>query len=204
MANGAVERTATLTIEDGKQTLSVNFKPMELGPINGHLLKFWVYNAPTPDEARSFNQSYIQDNYVVHSNYYNQDGTNDPIYDADGMYPGTITFELPYFGSTDGYNKIYGRVSVDAMASDQNVIMLLQYHTLKAIEVEDTLSLDIDKVALLTGETHNVNAKVLGTDGWVITAESENSDIVAASCAEGKITIKALSAGTNQHYCYCK
>ena len=82
------------------------------------------------------------------------------------------------------------------MASDQNVIMLLQYHTLKAIEVEDTLSLDIDKVALLTGETHNVNAKVLGTDGWVITAESENSDIVAASCAEGKITIKALSAGT--------
>ena len=196
MANGAVERTATLTIEDGKQTLSVNFKPMELGPINGHLLKFWVYNAPTPDEARSFNQSYIQDNYVVHSNYYNQDGTNDPIYDADGMYPGTITFELPYFGSTDGYNKIYGRVSVDAMASDQNVIMLLQYHTLKAIEVEDTLSLDIDKVALLTGETHNVNAKVLGTDGWVITAESENSDIVAASCAEGKITIKALSAGT--------
>ena len=196
MANGAVERTATLTIEDGKKTLSVNFKPMELGPINGHLLKFWVYNAPTPDEARSFNQSYIQDNYVVHSNYYNQDGTNDPIYDADGMYPGTITFELPYFGSTDGYNKIYGRVSVDAMASDQNVIMLLQYHTLKAIEVEDTLSLDIDKVALLTGETHNVNAKVLGTDGWVITAESENSDIVAASCAEGKITIKALSAGT--------
>ena len=196
MANGAVERTATLTIEDGKQTLSVNFKPMELGPINGHLLKFWVYNAPTPDEAKSFNQSYIQDNYVVHSNYYNQDGTNDPIYDADGMYPGTITFELPYFGSTDGYNKIYGRVSVDAMASDQNVIMLLQYHTLKAIEVEDTLSLDIDKVALLTGETHNVNAKVLGTDGWVITAESENSDIVAASCAEGKITIKALSAGT--------
>ena len=196
MANGAVERTATLTIEDGKQTLSVNFKPMELGPINGHLLKFWVYNAPTPDEARSFNQSYIQDNYVVHSNYYNQDGTNDPIYDADEMYPGTITFELPYFGSTDGYNKIYGRVSVDAMASDQNVIMLLQYHTLKAIEVEDTLSLDIDKVALLTGETHNVNAKVLGTDGWVITAESENSDIVAASCAEGKITIKALSAGT--------
>lgn len=196
MANGAVERTATLTIEDGKQTLSVNFKPMELGPINGHLLKFWVYNAPTPDEARSFNQSYIQDNYVVHSNYYNQDETNDPIYDADGMYPGTITFELPYFGSTDGYNKIYGRVSVDAMASDQNVIMLLQYHTLKAIEVEDTLSLDIDKVALLTGETHNVNAKVLGTDGWVITAESENSDIVAASCAEGKITIEALSAGT--------
>lgn len=196
MANGAVERTATLTIEDGKQTLSVYFKPMELGPINGHLLKFWVYNAPTPDEARSFNQSYIQDNYVVHSNYYNQDGTNDPIYDADGIYPGTITFELPYFGSTDGYNKIYGRVSVDAMASDQNVIMLLQYHTLKAIEVEDTLSLDIDKVALLTGETHNVNAKVLGTDGWVITAESENSDIVAASCAEGKITIKALSAGT--------
>ena len=56
--------------------------------------------------------------------------------------------------------------------------------------------MDIDKVALLTGETHNVNAKVLGTDGWVITAESENSDIVAASCAGGKITIKALSAGT--------
>ena len=141
MANGAVGRTALLTIKDDEQTLAVNFKPMELGPINGHLMNFWVYNAPTPNEAKSFfNENYIQDDYVVHGNYYNQDGVNDPVYDADGNHPGRITFKLPYFGSTDGYNKIYYRVSVDAMASDQNVIMLLQYHTLKAIEVEDTLS----------------------------------------------------------------
>ena len=196
MANGAVERTATLTIEDGKKTLSVNFKPMELGPINGHLLKFWVYNAPTPDEAKSFNQSYIQDNYVVHSNYYNQDGTNDPIYDADGMYPGTITFELPYFGSTDGYNKIYGRVSVDAMASDQNVIMLLQYHTLKAIEVEDTLSVDTTEVSLLKGDTQAVNAKVLGADGYALSVNSDNANVATAAIEDGTITITAVGAGT--------
>ena len=193
MANGAVERTATLTIEDGKQTLSVNFKPMELGPINGHLLKFWVYNAPTPDEARSFNQSYIQDNYVVHSNYYNQDGTNDPIYDADGMYPGTITFKLPYFKSTDGYNKIYGRVSVDAMASDQNVIMLLQYHTLKAIDIQPTLSLSADKLSMMLGGEETVTATLKGADGYVVTKwESNNTGV--ATVDNGKIT--AVGEGT--------
>ena len=195
MANGAVERTATLTIEDGKQTLSVNFKPMELGPINGHLLKFWVYNAPTPDEARSFNQSYIQDNYVVHSNYYNQDGTNDPIYDDDGMYPGTITFKLPYFKSTDGYNKIYGRVSVDAMASDQNVIMLLQYHTLKAVNVQPTLSVSADELSMMVGEEQTVTATLKGevSEGYTIT-KWESSNPSVATVDNGKIT--AVGKGT--------
>ena len=200
MANGAVERTATLTIEDGKKTLSVNFKPMELGPINGHLLKFWVYNAPTPDEAKSFNQSYIQDNYVVHSNYYNQDGTNDPIYDADGMYPGTITFELPYFGSTDGYNKIYGRVSVDAMASDQNVIMLLQYHTLKAVSVQATLSVDADEMSLLKTGTQSIGAKVTGDTGWTLSYQSGDTGIATVSdsgtvtaVAQGETTVTVIA-----------
>ena len=195
MANGAVERTATLTIEDGKKTLSVNFKPMELGPINGHLLKFWVYNAPTPDEAKSFNQSYIQDNYVVHSNYYNQDGTNDPIYDADGMYPGTITFELPYFGSTDGYNKIYGRVSVDAMASDQNVIMLLQYHTLKAVSVQATLSVDADEMSLLKAGTQSIGAKVTGDTGWTLSYQSGDTGIATVD-AVGTVTAVAKGETT--------
>ena len=194
MANGAVERTATLTIEDGKQTLSVNFKPMELGPINGHLLKFWVYNAPTPDEARSFNQSYIQDNYVVHSNYYNQDGTNDPIYDDDGMYPGTITFKLPYFKSTDGYNKIYGRVSVDAMASDQNVIMLLQYHTLKAVNVQPTLSLSAYELSMMAGEKQTVTATLKGADGYAVTKWESSDPSVAAVDNNGRIT--AVAQGT--------
>ena len=192
MANGAVERTATLTIEDGKQTLSVNFKPMELGPINGHLLKFWVYNAPTPDEARSFNQSYIQDNYVVHSNYYNQDGTNDPIYDADGMYPGTITFQLPYFGSTDGYNKIYGRVNVDAMASDQNVIMLLQYHTLTVVSVQATLSVDADEMSLLQRGTQSIGAKVTGDTGWTLSYQSGDTGIATVSDSG---TVTAVARG---------
>lgn len=197
MANGAVERTATLTIEDGKQTLSVNFKPMELGPINGHLLKFWVYNAPTPDEARSFNQSYIQDNYVVHSNYYNQDGTNDPIYDDDGMYPGTITFKLPYFKSTDGYNKIYGRVSVDAMASDQNVIMLLQYHTLKAVNVQPTLSVSADELSMMVGEEQTVTATLKGeiSEGYTIT-KWESSNPSVATVDNGKITAKGEGIAT--------
>ena len=194
MAKGAVERTATLTIEDGKQTLSVNFKPMELGPINGHLLKFWVYNAPTPDEARSFNQSYIQDNYVVHSNYYNQDGTNDPIYDDDGMYPGTITFKLPYFKSTDGYNKIYGRVSVDAMASDQNVIMLLQYHTLKAVNVQPTLSLSAYELSMMAGEKQTVTATLKGADGYAVTKWESSDPSVAAVDNNGRIT--AVAQGT--------
>lgn len=197
MANGAVERTATLTIEDGKQTLSVNFKPMELGPINGHLLKFWVYNAPTPDEARSFNQSYIQDNYVVHSNYYNQDGTNDPIYDDDGMYPGTITFKLPYFKSTDGYNKIYGRVSVDAMASDQNVIMLLQYHTLKAVNIQPTLSVSADELSMMVGEEQTVTATLKGevSEGYTIT-KWESSNPSVATVDNGKITAKGEGIAT--------
>ena len=195
MANGAVERTATLTIEDGKQTLSVNFKPMELGPINGHLLKFWVYNAPTPDEARSFNQSYIQDNYVVHSNYYNQDGTNDPIYDDDGMYPGTITFKLPYFKSTDGYNKIYGRVSVDAMASDQNVIMLLQYHTLKAVNVQPTLSVSADELFMMVGEEQTVTATLKGADGYAVT-KWESSNPSVATVDNGKITARGEGIAT--------
>lgn len=195
MANGAVERTATLTIEDGKQTLSVNFKPMELGPINGHLLKFWVYNAPTPDEARSFNQSYIQDNYVIHSNYYNQDGTNDPIYDDDGMYPGTITFKLPYFKSTDGYNKIYGRVSVDAMASDQNVIMLLQYHTLKAVNVQPTLSLSAYELSMMVGEEQTVTATLKGADGYAVT-KWESSNTGVATVDNGKITARGEGTAT--------
>ena len=195
MANGAVGRTAVLTVKDDEQTLSVDFKPMALGPINGHLLKFWVYNAPTPNEAKLFDESYIQDDYVVHSNYYNQDGVNDPVYDANGTYPGRITFKLPYFKSTDGYNKIYGRVSVDAMASDQNVIMLLQYHTLKAITIQATLSIDADKISLLKAGTQSIGAKVTGDSGWTITATSDKSEVATAEYQDGKIIIRGVSAG---------
>ena len=144
---------------------------------------------------RSFNQSYIQDNYVVHSNYYNQDGTNDPIYDDDGMYPGTITFKLPYFKSTDGYNKIYGRVSVDAMASDQNVIMLLQYHTLKAVNVQPTLSLSADELFMMVGEEQTVTATLKGADGYAVT-KWESSNPSVATVDNGKITARGEGIAT--------
>ena len=195
MANGAVERTAVLTIKDDEQTLAIDFKPMELGPINGHLLKFWVYNASAPNEAKLFNESYIQDDYVVHSNYYNQDGVNDPVYDDNGTYPGRITFKLPYFNSTDGYNKIYGRVSVDAMASNQNVIILLQYHTLKAIEVQPTLSLSTYELSMMVGDAETVTATLKGevSEGYTVTGWSSDNESIA-TVDNG--TIKAVGEGT--------
>ena len=201
MANGAVGRTALLTIKDDEQTIAVDFKPMELGPINGHLLKFWVYNAPTPNAAKIFNASNIQDDYVVHSNYYNQDGVNDPVYVANGTYPGKVIFKLPYFQSTDGYNKIYGRVSVDAMASDQNVIMLLQYYTLKPISTTATLTVEPMEVSLLANGTQTVTASVLGGEGYTISYSSDkpavatvNESGVITAVGGGSTTVKVTAS----------
>lgn len=111
------------------------------------------------------------------------------------MYPGTITFELPYFGSTDGYNKIYGRVSVDAMASDQNVIMLLQYHTLKAVSVQATLSVDADEMSLLKAGTQSIGAKVTGDTGWTLSYQSGDTGIATVD-AVGTVTAVAKGETT--------
>ena len=111
------------------------------------------------------------------------------------MYPGTITFKLPYFKSTDGYNKIYGRVSVDAMASDQNVIMLLQYHTLKAVNVQPTLSLSADELFMMVGEEQTVTATLKGADGYAVT-KWESSNPSVATVDNGKITARGEGIAT--------
>ncbi|MDO4314367.1 MAG: S-layer homology domain-containing protein [Oscillospiraceae bacterium] len=62
--------------------------------------------------------------------------------------------------------------------------------------MDDTLSVDTSPVSLLIGGSQTVAAKVLGSNGWTISAVSSAPGVASASVDEGEITITGASQGS--------
>ena len=63
-------------------------------------------------------------------------------------------------------------------------------------QVQDTLSLSDSAVTLAKGGTQGIAAKVIGTEGWSIAAESDQAGVAAANIQNGTITVIAVEPGT--------
>ncbi|MFI3249499.1 MAG: NEAT domain-containing protein [Eubacteriales bacterium] len=194
MSHDAVDHTAKIFVKNGVAYLSINFTPLYLSSVIGHLQEFWFYNANNPASAKNLVESdRVKASY---SNYYDHTGTGDPIYTTDGKYPGTVTFRMPYFGAEDGADKLYSRVDVDAMGEfgEQDVIMKLDHATLTPLDVEATLSVDTSKVTFKVWETQTATANVVGGAGYTITWTSSDNSI--ATVSNGTITGVAMGNAT--------
>ena len=204
MADGAVNHKALLTMNDGKGTLTVDFKPIQVMNIYGALMNYWFYNVPTPEEVKAAivnGTSREEAKYESFGTVNVNTGEVTPITGTPAEKPAAtnrirptkISYELPYMGANNGLNEIYGRVSVDAMSGeggpgDQNVIMYIKYHTLTPIKVEDTLMVDTNSVLLAENGTQKVNAEVWGTEGYTIAWTIDKNDV--ATVKDGLITAK--------------
>ena len=218
MANGAVNSVAKLVVKDGKGHLRADFKPIMQMGFWGSLMQFWTFHGNTPEEAQTNVTSHSGDGaymteaeYLSYHNVSLTNGTITPITGAPAeapslkneIRPAAIRIALPYMGSARDYNKIYCYVGVDMMRSedggsvgDQPVVMYIKYSTLKAVDVQDTLSLSDSAVTLAKGGTQGIAAKVIGTEGWSIAAESDQAGVAAANIQNGTITVIAVEPGT--------
>ena len=222
MASGALNGAALLEVKDGKITMNLNFKPTFTSGLWGHLLQFWVYDGATPAQAETNSLAGENGNATEasYSNYYahvgESSGTDEIEYrleeeGADGYsedypYPGTVTFEMPYVGSDSEYSTLYCRVGVDAMreiadegiSGDANVLAMLKWSTLTEMDVEPTLRLSTDNVAMLIGTNETVTANLISAEGYEITSwESSDDTVAAADTAEtGTAVINAVGEGS--------
>ncbi len=205
MADGAIGRTAELTVQDGTGRLAVRFRPLYAAICWGAMTNLWVYNGSTPQQAASnANNHPNQPAYMTEAGYgdyysYNEI-TGEVTAGASGPNPGTAYITLPYMGVTGDENKIYCQVAVDAMTDigvgNQNVILYLKWSTLKAIHTTATLSLDTDEVALIAGGSQAVAASLAGADGYAVSWKSDDDGVATVTPGDnGAATIAAIGAG---------
>lgn len=203
MADSTIDRTAVLTVKDGKASITLQFHPMYASLTWGALEKLWVYNGDTFEETRtnalthSGESAYMTD--ASYDDYYTYNATTGEITaNGTGTNPGTVTIPIRYTGDKGNDNKVYCRVSVDAMNSlgvgEQNVILSLQYSTLKAVDVQPTLSLSDYDFSLIAGENKTVTAALTGANGYAVTKWESSDPSVAAVDNNGRIT--AVAQGT--------
>ena len=210
MANDAVVHDATLVVKDGVGTLEVEFKPSLQAGYWGSLMRYWFYNGGTPEEARRdmFGDRVLmtETDYLSYGRVNMSTGKVTPITGTPPVQPAVgndyrptkISIPLPYMGSSNNYNKIYSRVSVDMMSGeagvgDQNCILLIKYSTLEAMDVKATLTVDPESVTLIEGSSQTVNASVIGATGYTLSYQSDNTNVAQVS-KTGRIT--ATGAGS--------
>ena len=105
-------------------------------------------------------------------------------------------------GSSNSYNKIYNRVSVDMMSmlgvGDQNTILYIKYNTLEAIDVQPTLSVSAEELSMMVGEEQTVTATLKGevSEGYTVTKWESSNSSVATVDNNGKITAKGEGTAT--------
>ena len=212
MANDAVVHDATLVVKDGVGTLEVEFKPSLQAGYWGSLMRYWIYDGNTPDEAKADmfgpGNSRAEVSYLSYGHVNMSTGEITPITGTpseqpaleNDIRPTKISISLPYMGSSNNYNKIYSRVSVDMMSGeagvgDQNCILLIKYSTLEAVDVQPTLSLSAYELSMMAGDEETVTATLKGADGYAVTKwESSNSSVAAVD--NGKITAKGEGTAT--------
>lgn len=205
MADSTIDRTAVLTVKDGKASITLQFHPMYASLTWGALEKLWVYNGDTFEETRtnalthSGESAYMTD--ASYDDYYTYNATTGEITaNGTGTNPGTVTIPIRYTGDKGNDNKVYCRVSVDAMNSlgvgEQNVILSLQYSTLKAVDVQPTLSLSDYDFSLIAGENKTVTATLKGANGYAVTRWESSNPSVATVDNNGKITAVAQGTAT--------
>lgn len=205
MADSTIDRTAVLTVKDGKASITLQFHPMYASLTWGALEKLWVYNGDTFEETRtnalthSGESAYMTD--ASYDDYYTYNATTGEITaNGTGTNPGTVTIPIRYTGDKGNDNKVYCRVSVDAMNSlgvgEQNVILSLQYSTLKAVDVQPTLSLSDYDFSLIAGENKTVTAALTGANGYAVTRWESSNPSVATVDNNGKITAVAQGTAT--------
>lgn len=205
MADSTIDRTAVLTVKDGKASITLQFHPMYASLTWGALEKLWVYNGNTFEETRtnalthSGESAYMTD--AAYDDYYTYNATTGEITaTGTGTNPGTVSIPLRYTGDKGNDNKVYCRVSVDAMNSlgvgEQNVILSLQYSTLKAVDMQPTLSLSDYDFSLIVGENKTVTATLKGADGYAVTKWESSNPSVATVDNNGKITAVAQGTAT--------
>ena len=221
MANDAIVHDAKLVVKDGVGTLEVEFKPSLQAGYWGSLMRYWIYDSNTPDESKAdmFGPKNLQTevNYLSYGHVDMVTGeitpiigmpSNQPHLDND-IRPTKISISLPYMGSSNNYNKIYSRVSVDMMSGeagvgDQDCILLIKYSTLEAVDVQPTLSLSAYELSMMVGEKETVTATLKGADGYAVTkwessnssvADVDNGQITAVGKGKATITVTATKDG---------
>ena len=213
MANGAVSSQAELTVKDGVGTITLTLKPIIQIGRWGSLMQFWTYNGDTPEQAQQNSNLHSGDlSYMTEATYtrwQRVDLNTGNITEVDGtpserptlendIRPAEVSIKLPYIGNSGDKNKIQCYVGVDMMRSlggvgDQPCILYIKYSTLKAVDVDATLSTQESNMTLLQQANQNIGATVTGDSGWTISYESSNSSVATVDTTG---TVTAVGEGT--------
>lgn len=151
MANAAVSESATLTVKDGKYTVSLNFKPITLNNLTGYLgnLKYY-YGDKTGGKHQNPLDDIRDDEFkeTTIKEYYSADKKDEFFetykkkYPDRTAYPKTIEYQVDQ-RKIDNNKKLttYGQVFVPVMeflgSGTQNVALTYDFNNLKTIQLDE-------------------------------------------------------------------
>ena len=141
MANEAIEHTATITVQDGKKYVTINFHPIKRDGLIGHLQKFYYYDLTADEYYSNMGSVNAESRYEVTGE--NRIISFDDLGDDDELtfseYISEVKFELP-----SNESDVICRVKVDAMGeTEQDAVIVFDYSQIKKATVkclEDTIS----------------------------------------------------------------
>jgi hypothetical protein len=221
LAAGAMGEAATLVMEDGEGKLSIHFKPANVMGFWGHVLQWWVLKGDTPEAAMASaidpNSDENRTEAVYSDTYWHANDASDATvtYNSDhaaGLsaeypYVGTATIDMPYFGTSGGYQYIYCHVGVDAMRDiasnyegkngDASMAMAPNWGELRAEDVPPALTTGTRSVSLLKGANYPISIGTDFAEGYALSNSvlSGNSSVATAEISGSEVTITAVGAG---------
>ena len=216
MSGGAVDPTAILTIKDGKASLELTFGPTYQYMVYGHLMDFFMYQGENRSEAFTYMQMGEEAadaqggrKEATYANWYKGDSTSDSMtfrkdvenideYSEEYNLPSTVKVDLPYLGTDDEHRAYWVGMTVDAMGGYASAILMLNWSSLEAVNVEPTLSLSAYELSMMVGEEATVTATLKGevSEGYAVTGWESNKTSVATVDNNGKITAKGEGTAT--------
>lgn len=216
MSGGAVDPTATLTIDDGKASLELTFGPTYQYMVYGHLMDFFMYQGENLSEAYNYMRMTNEEadaqggrKEATYANWYKGSSTDNSMtfrkdvegideYSEEYNLPSTVKVDLPYIGTNDELRAYWVGMTVDAMGGYASAILMLNWSSLEAVNVEPTLSLSAYELSMMVGEEQTVTATLKGeiSEGYTVTKWESSNPSVATVDNNGKITAKGEGTAT--------
>ena len=221
MSNGALDPTATLTLKtvDGERTatLALNFGPTFQYLTYGHLEDFYIYTGTDANEVKPYAYASAAEADAANrrelakpSNWYKDSGNgvkvlateeNQPDEQKDPyLYPGTVEFQLPYWGTSDALRSYWVGMNVDAMGGYASAILMLSWSTLQLQKSDgDALSVPSTEVTISLRsdtKTSELPISVLGSGEYTLSASSSDETVAKATIENNMLKIEGLKEGT--------
>ena len=199
MADSAFSHTMPMTVQDGKATLRMNFKAMEITGLNGYLGRLKYYGSGYQKDAYGAPTGTLKDVTVKSVQKYSDGAVISDDFGTD--YPDIISFEVIPEALEDGIVPLQVFVpimeSITAGTGSQNVYLKLDLENMEKTAAEDPRFQDTDTAPENpSGQPTPQPVDKTALLAWIETADAEaaRTDVTYTSETLGRLKAALANA----------